>query len=208
MTFGRMRAGLTAPRPLTMSEPERSQAQDLLRRSAAGDERSRREFTGVIKRRLSSEPEPLQPGPGIATPPHPTCLDLVAATGELTRDVLGEPTTPEREVELLCAVARAFEELLGTAGPRGGPVAPTVLLAPLHPGAERVPVSTPELGDALKRMEQLRGTGALLTILCLVLDLSVDEAAQATRIPSDLAELEWTVAKEWLERELDLSGRT
>jgi len=68
-------------------------------------------------------------------------------------------------------------------------------------------VSTPELGDALSRMKQLQGKDTLLAILCLVLDQSVDEAARAIQRPADLAELEWTVAREWLDRELDLSAR-
>ncbi len=69
-------------------------------------------------------------------------------------------------------------------------------------------MSSPELGDALRRMGQLQGKDALLAILCLVLDQSVDEAARAIQRPVGLAELEWTVAREWLDRELDLSTRS
>jgi hypothetical protein len=192
-----------------MSDLKRSQTQELLRLSAAGDERSRQELTGVVMRRLSSERGRLapNPGPAPAEPLESTCLDLVAAAKELSLDILGEPMAHELQAELLCGVARAIEELLGTTGAQGSPMAPAILLYPLQPGAGRVRVSTPELGDALSRMKQLQGKDTLLAILCLVLDQSVDEAARAIQRPADLAELEWTVAREWLDRELDLSAR-
>ncbi len=205
-----------------MSAPDRLQTYELLRRSAAGDPRSRQELTGVVKRRLSAESGRLErdqdaapiervgsagassgsAGSGSAG------IDLVAAAEGLSRDIFHDPAADELRAELLGGIARAIEELLGTTGAQTSAFAPAILLPPLEPGAERLKVSSPELGDALRRMGQLQGKDALLAILCLVLDQSVDEAARAIQRPVGLAELEWTVAREWLDRELDLSTRS
>ena len=210
-----------------MSAPDRLQTYELLRRSAAGDPRSRQELTGVVKRRLSAESGRLErdqdaapiervgsagassgsAGSGSAGSGS-AGIDLVAAAEGLSRDIFHDPAADELRAELLGGIARAIEELLGTTGAQTSAFAPAILLPPLEPGAERLKVSSPELGDALRRMGQLQGKDALLAILCLVLDQSVDEAARAIQRPVGLAELEWTVAREWLDRELDLSTRS
>ena len=210
-----------------MSVPDRFQTYELLRRSAAGDPRSRQELTGVVKRRLSAESGRLErdqdaapiervgsagassgsAGSGSAGSGS-AGIDLVAAAEDLSRDIFHDPAADELRAELLGGIARAIEELLGTTGAQTSAFAPAILLPPLEPGAERLKVSSPELGDALRRMGQLQGKDALLAILCLVLDQSVDEAARAIQRPVGLAELEWTVAREWLDRELDLSTRS
>ena len=213
-----------------MSAPDRLQTYELLRRSAAGDPRSRQELTGVVKRRLSAESGRLErdqdaapiervgsagsgsAGSGSAgsgsAGSGSAGIDLVAAAEGLSRDIFHDPAADELRAELLGGIARAIEELLGTTGAQTSAFAPAILLPPLEPGAERLKVSSPELGDALRRMGQLQGKDALLAILCLVLDQSVDEAARAIQRPVGLAELEWTVAREWLDRELDLSTRS
>ena len=210
-----------------MSAPDRLQTYELLRRSAAGDPRSRQELTGVVKRRLSAESGRLErdqdaapiervgsagassgsAGSGSAGSGS-AGIDLVAAAEGLSRDIFHDPAADELRAELLGGIARAIEELLGTTGAQTSAFAPAILLPPLEPGAERLEVSSPELGDALRRMGQLQGKDTLLAILCLVLDQSVDEAARAIQRPVGLAELEWTVAREWLDRELDLSTRS
>jgi|GEM_PF-2136296 len=205
-----------------MSAPDRLQTYELLRRSAAGDPRSRQELTGVVKRRLSAESGRLErdqdaapiervgsAGSGSGSAGSGSAgIDLVAAAEGLSRDIFHDPAADELRAELLGGIARAIEELLGTTGAQTSAFAPAILLPPLEPGAERLKVSSPELGDALRRMGQLQGKDALLAILCLVLDQSVDEAARAIQRPVGLAELEWTVAREWLDRELDLSTRS
>jgi len=212
-----------------MSVPDRFQTYELLRRSAAGDPRSRQELTGVVKRRLSAESGRLErdqdaapiervgsagassgsAGSGSGSAGSGSAgIDLVAAAEDLSRDIFHDPAADELRAELLGGIARAIEELLGTTGAQTSAFAPAILLPPLEPGAERLKVSSPELGDALRRMGQLQGKDALLAILCLVLDQSVDEAARAIQRPVGLAELEWTVAREWLDRELDLSTRS
>ena len=212
-----------------MSVPDRFQTYELLRRSAAGDPRSRQELTGVVKRRLSAESGRLErdqdaapiervgsagassgsAGSGSGSAGSGSAgIDLVAAAEDLSRDIFHDPAADELRAELLGGIARAIEELLGTTGAQTSAFAPAILLPPLEPGAERLEVSSPELGDALRRMGQLQGKDTLLAILCLVLDQSVDEAARAIQRPVGLAELEWTVAREWLDRELDLSTRS
>ena len=200
-----------------MSVPDRFQTYELLRRSAAGDPRSRQELTGVVKRRLSAESgrlerdqdaAPIERVGSAGASSGSAGIDLVAAAEGLSRDIFHDPAADELRAELLGGIARAIEELLGTTGAQTSAFAPAILLPPLEPGAERLKVSSPELGDALRRMGQLQGKDALLAILCLVLDQSVDEAARAIQRPVGLAELEWTVAREWLDRELDLSTRS
>lgn len=186
-----------------MSDDVRSSLEARLRLGATGDPEARRDVVERLRGELSTSLQRLQrqsEGAG----PEDAGLDMIEVTRHLSVRLLSEESSQELRPELMRGLAVALGQALADAGDARTDLGPRVLLAPTPAGAPRRTVPTRGLADALDRMEQLKGDGSLLTILCLVLGLSVDECAGALQRSSDVVQLEWLMARDWMARELGL----
>lgn len=183
----------------------------LARRSAAGETGCREELVELLKQELLTSGARFRVMS--VTGDGSTAFDPMAATTQLLVKLMSENAPADLRSEVTARIAEALQDLM-SANLAESPsddipsMGRRILLSPMAAGGARREVSIEELHAALERMDQLKGNSSELTMMCLVFGLSVGDAARAVQRPAEVVQLEWTLSREWMVRELDLVSKS